>query len=33
MSDTGVQARRGAVQLLDAVLDEDKPRLMSEALA
>ena len=33
MSTTGVQARRGAVQLLDGVLHEDKPRLMSELLA
>lgn len=31
MSNTGVQARRGAVQLLDRVLGED-PRLMSELL-
>ncbi|MDG1170618.1 MAG: transcription antitermination factor NusB, partial [Sulfitobacter sp.] len=33
MSQTGVQARRGAVTLLDMILDEDEPRLMSEALA
>jgi len=32
MSNTGVQARRGAVQLLDQVLHEDDPRLMSELL-
>lgn len=33
MSQTGVQARRGAVSLLDQILDEDAPRLMSELLA
>lgn len=33
MSQIGVQARRGAVNLLDQILDEDEPRLMSEALA
>ncbi len=32
MSNTGVQARRSAVYLLDQILDED-PRLMSELLA
>tara|TARA_R110002049_G_scaffold44333_5_gene129972 strand:- start:25191 stop:26465 length:1275 start_codon:yes stop_codon:yes gene_type:complete len=33
MADTGVQARRSAVYLLDHILDEDDPRLMSELLA
>ena len=32
MTDTGVQARRGAVQLLDGVLHEEQPRLLSELL-
>ena len=33
MSQTGVEARRGAVDLLGLVLDEENPRLLSEALA